>query len=96
MSDRQILLIDGHHGVYVPQIFAEILRNGWGIPQEVLDTLKAGPYSPGYWDAWVEVLDNAWYEAEGHTWTLYQSPEGDLFSVRDDWEGPDHFMGEDP
>lgn len=90
MSSRQTLLIDGHHGIYVPQIFAEILRHGWGIPQEAFAVLKAGPYHPEYWDTWVEVLDNAWYEAEGHTWTLYQSPEGDLFSVRDDWEGPDY------
>lgn len=90
MSNRQILLIDGHHGIYVPQIFAEILRHGWGLPQEVFDTLKKGPYHPDYWETWVEVLDSASYYAEGHTWTLYQAPEGDLFSVRDDWEGPDY------
>ena len=89
-TNRQTLLIDGHHGIYVPQIFAEILRHGWGLPKWVFDTLKKGPYHPGYWDAWVEALDSASYYADGHTWSLYQSPEGDLFSVRDDWEGPEY------
>lgn len=92
-TDRQVLLINGAHGVYIPMAFAEseILTEGWNLPQEAANILKAGPEHPDYYEAWAEVLDNAVLQGEhSHTWTLYQSPEGDLYAVRDDWEGLDN------
>lgn len=85
---RQVLLIDGAHGIYVPMAFIEQAQ-GWDLPQEAVEIVKAGPDHPDYWEAWVEILDSASFQGEEeHTWTLYQ--DGDLFAVRDDWEGPDN------
>lgn len=90
LTGRQILLINGAHGVYVPMMFAEspILSHGWErCPQWAMDILRAGPDHPDYWEAWSKVLDNAVLHGDyPHTWTLCQSPEGDLYAVRDDWE----------
>lgn len=74
------LLIDGHHGVYVPQVFAEQFDlNEWRInlPDQLelqdIDNLY-------YWDTWNDVLTNAKYiDKDGHVWTLWQ--DGDLWAV---------------
>jgi hypothetical protein len=90
IEGKQVLLVNGAHGVYVPKVFAEseVLVHEWNLPQEAVDILRAGPDHQYYWVVWVEVLDGAMLHGDSHTWTLYQSPEGDLFAVRDDWEGP--------
>lgn len=90
-ADRQVLLIVGAHGVYVPMMFAEseVLTHGWVLPQEAMDILRAGPDHPDYWEAWCNVLNNAVLQAEPHTWELYHAG-GDLYAVRDDWEGWDN------
>jgi len=74
------LLVDGHHGVYVPQVFAESidLKKFSGIRAEDLQTVLAGPDTEWYWDAWTGILDNAvWVDHMGHRWLLHQ--DGDLW-----------------
>lgn len=86
---RQVLLINGAHGVYVGMMFAEssILSHGWSLPQGAMSILRAGPDHPDYHEAWAEVLDRAVLHGEyPRTWELHQTPEGDLYAVRDDWE----------
>lgn len=37
-------LIDGHHGVYVPQVFATAFQTAdWGITEEQAEVLRHGP-----------------------------------------------------
>jgi len=85
-----ICIVDNHHGIYIPQIFAEIIRSqeqttgakhgGWkNITDEQLSILLAGPDHEEYWDAWDEVTTNAQKETDGRNWQLLQ--DCDLFMV---------------
>lgn len=82
MSDENmVLLIDGHHGIYVPQVFAEKMNRDYveNVPEESWDILTEGPEHEHYWDVWTEVLDNARIRShcgEGY-YHLWQ--DGDLF-----------------
>ena len=81
-------IIDGAHGIYVPQAFVKRFENWQGIDAEDLAILLEGPDNRYYWDSWDYVLATASYkDDDGHTWTLYQ--DGDLFAVRDDHEFED-------
>lgn len=56
------LLVDGLHGIYVPQMFARMVRgqeHSWGIDKEDLAVLLCGPDHPMYDDAWEQVLADA-------------------------------------
>ncbi len=89
MKETMICIVDNHHGVYIPQTFAEWY--GYGSPDGELfkgrtlslqDTviLKAGPDHPDYWDYWAAILDEwCWTDADGVRWSLYQ--DMDLFMV---------------
>lgn len=74
-------IIDGHHGVYVPQAFAERYRNaeGWRFGNtraEDWASLLFGPDDEWYWDAWDTVLSNAESD-DGQV--LHLGESGDLF-----------------
>ena len=88
MEDTMLLLIDDHHGVYVPYVFqSEFKHDVWqGISdvdwQDITDS-----DNEHYWDAWEDILINAVHvDEDGHKWTLHQ--DGDLWAVREDhkWE----------
>lgn len=74
-------LVDGAHGSYVPQVFAETCTpSAWGVTGADVETLLAGPDHPDYWEVWDDVLLYAQYPADdGRTFTLHQ--DGDLFAV---------------
>jgi len=78
------LLVDSHHGVYVPQVFVDRYRGEiWGLSPEDIEILKQGPEKPLYWDTWDRVLNNTKAtNGDGTVWTLHQ--DGDLWAVRDD------------
>lgn len=80
------VIIDGAHGIYVPQIFVESFNAAeWGIEEEDIKVLKEGPSHEYYWDTWETVLNNAEFKDEdGKVWTLHQ--DSDLFAVREDHE----------
>lgn len=77
MSGVQILVSD-HHGIYVPQVFVE--NHSWsGIVVEDYDIVSRGPEAEYYWDAWSDILNDAFHnDKDGNTWRLYQ--DGDLFA----------------
>ena len=78
-------IIDGSHGIYIPQVFAERFENWQGITEDDLAILLNSPAHRDYWEVWDSVLATASYkDDDGHTWTLFQ--DGDLFMVRDDHE----------
>lgn len=60
------LLINGAHGQFVPQIFAEeFVIHGWVISEEDRVILLHGPDDDYYWDAWCTVLDTAYRISDG-------------------------------
>lgn len=75
------VLIDSHHGIYVPQIFAERYDANeyhlYGIDPEDIDILLEGPDHEDYWEAWNNVLNDAFSE-DGRK---YLHQEGDLFLI---------------
>lgn len=79
------LLLDGCHGIYLPQQFAtQFDLAKFNLPDKaVIEYLLAGPEDEEYWDAWAEVLDAATYAGtDGNTYYLYQ--DGDLWLVCED------------
>ena len=58
--EKVMLIVDGHHGQYVPQIAASVLpaiaKSLKGkldnIEQDDIKILADGPGHPEYWDAW--------------------------------------------
>jgi len=78
------LLIDNHHGIYIPQIFAEFCDTAdWHVSADDAAVLLAGPDHADYWDTWDHVLGTAYYLADdGRRFTLWQ--DGDLWAVPED------------
>lgn len=73
------LLVDSHHGQYVPQVFAEIARRdlfGETISAEDWTILSAGPEHEHYWDSWDSVLNSAETDDGVSLWQ-----DGDLWAV---------------
>ena len=86
------LLVDSHHGQYVPQVFAETVRRdlfGESISAEDWQILSAGPDHEQYWYAWDSVLNSA-ETADGVS--LWQ--DGDLWAVRWSLIGDSEEIGE--
>ena len=85
-------IIDGHHGIYVPQVFAtnfDVTMWGFAEDDEDIKILRNGPDDPEYWDAWNIVCDNAnLIDPDGVRWTLYQ--DSDLFAVPDGYDWDSH------
>ena len=76
------ILVDGVHGIYVPQSFAERYADSWeNIMPEDIATLLEGPDHAEYWEAWDSVLDMAQRMDGDYRYTLHQ--DGDLFAVCD-------------
>lgn len=76
-----ILFSDSARGQYIPQHFAECIDRSklHGASDEDMATLEAGPDEDWYWEAWVNVLDNATVIDGGTTYDLWQ--DGDLWLV---------------
>lgn len=76
-TEKQILLFDGHRGVYIPQNFAEECTTNWhNVSDDDRKTLLNGPDDEWYWEAWNTVLDNAYYqEPNGPKYNLYQDDD---------------------
>ena len=75
LPDNAMLLIDGAHGRYIPQMFAFMFKaqlNG----QDARDL--SDPDSEYYWEAWEDVL-NQTFIIEGVVCTLEQ--DGDLWAI---------------
>lgn len=71
------LLIDGCNGQYCAQRFAENfdLTLWSGIDPEEIGILLIGPDHPDYWETWDDVMSNASFTHDGHTWTLTQDSD---------------------
>lgn len=79
-------LVDGAAGIYVPLRFACAYdMAAWNVREEQADILRAGPNHKHYWDAWEDVLREAFFiDEKGKRWTLGQ--DSDLFAYREDFD----------
>lgn len=80
LIDR-VLIVDGCHGIYVPQRYAKICSSDDMATNEQREILLAGPDHDEYWDVWDEVLSNVIVMRGGSRWALDQD-EGDVFLVK--------------
>jgi len=87
------LLFDSNRGVYIPQNFAEEMKRECvaGVDDETWKTLEAGPDHEWYWDAWMDVTDNAEITepSTGMKYYLYQ--DGDVWLVPIGCDIPEDF-----
>jgi hypothetical protein len=79
------LLFDGASGIYIPQMFAEVMirENVENVTAADWAILEKGPEDEQYWDTWEYVLDNAVIAPPTSElrYRLYQ--DGDLWMVPD-------------
>lgn len=61
-DDKLQHVVDSHHGIYSPQIFAQRFPKG-PCADEDWRILLEGPDHPNYWDVWSDVADN--WESDG-------------------------------
>lgn len=81
MTNAMWLLVNGQHGQYVPQTFAEDCEGWQGISDEDLEVLEDEDVdNEYYWETWEDVLNNAYYMQDGYKYTLWQS-DGGLWAV---------------
>ena len=83
MRNNVQILLSSARGVFIPANFVESFDlEAWGVDNEAwaIETIKQGPDSEQYWDAWTTITDNARFlDDKGIEWVLYQ--DGDLFAV---------------
>ena len=84
MTDNVAILLDESRGIYIPKNFVDEFDIAkWNVSAKDAEILSRGPEDELYWDAWHNVLDNAWYvDKEGTRWRLYQ--DGTLFAYKED------------
>jgi hypothetical protein len=81
------LLIDSHHGIYIPQIFSEecdkVAPLGeWKWNRELIKDLS-DPDNEFYNEAWSDVLDTAKFESNTQGIYHLEQFDGDVWLVRD-------------
>ena len=76
-TDYRICIIDGSHGIYVPQRFAQLY--GAQVSASLLKELQAGPDSETYWEAWEDVLNTSKIIIDGMIYSLAQ--DSDVFAI---------------
>ncbi len=90
-----ILILDSNRGVYIPHHFGNMMRgyprsNINDVFEEMLLLEEGNPHdTQGYWDAWIKILDEFWFEdANGQRYRIYQSQQGDVWQVPiEEWDG---------
>ena len=75
-------LLDSARGIYLPHDFAVMVDGiDWGLDPDDIATLKEGPDSEYYCEAWNSVLSSAKFvDAIGRVYFLYLGESGDLFA----------------
>jgi hypothetical protein len=75
-----VLMVDGHHGIYSPKIFLEILNAE--LKKQIPATLRAdlrNPEGENYWNAWDQVTQITFKIRNQKL--LIEEIEGDIFFV---------------
>jgi len=86
-SVASVVMVDGHHGVYVPSVFIGMYENALVIDEDVdvskdIDIIKEhSEYSqmlPSVIDAWSYITENVLVKIEDVNYALYTNESGDL------------------
>jgi len=86
-SVESIVLVDGHHGVYVPKVFIEMYENSLVIDEDVdvskdIDIIKEhSKYSqmlPSVINAWSYITENVLVKIDDVNYAIYTNENGDL------------------
>jgi hypothetical protein len=77
----RILVVDGVHGIYVPQRYAVLASSDDMATDQQREILLEGPEHPDYWDVWDEILTNLKVKRGRYDWYLEQD-EGDVWLVK--------------
>ena len=88
------LLVNDHHGIYIPQYFCQTYRAYITNMEEVKDDFNiclSGPDNADYWEAWDSLINNVNFTNDkGEKYTignLYES--GDLWAIPEGYEWPE-------
>ena len=81
-------VVDGHFGIYVPQVFAErfgsALRGSTLNREEkkaCIQSLKNGPDDPDYWESWSQITSFCCLEDSlGEIFEIVLGESGDVFA----------------
>lgn len=79
------LIVDDHHGIYVPQVFCQRYKKTDKVSQEDWDICLSGPDHEFYWESWEIILDNWGGEETDQAGNKYQIgiyQDGCLFQTR--------------
>ena len=79
-----LCLVDGCHGIYVPQRYAVLCSAHDMCTDEQREILEMGPHENPelYWEVWDEVLTNTKVKRGDSYWYLDISEGGDVMLVR--------------
>lgn len=92
-QEEPAVLVDGAHGIYIPQIFVDEYLNlarAMKLSQEDIDILRAGPDHEWYLETWDDVLNEV-VPYHGKDYYLVYGPGGDLLMVDEDYDEFDDF-----
>lgn len=84
--------VDGAHGQYVPQAFAQLYGEQSTMSVDDKQILLTGPEHEYYWETWDTVLNNVTVTCNDVTYNIYLGESGDVFLVRADREIPYDFI----
>ena len=74
-------IVDGHHGQYTPQVFAELFPD-W-LDDDEKDILLSGPEHPHYWDVWSDIQGRECWDGDIWQGDIWQGESGDIFILSD-------------
>jgi hypothetical protein len=90
------LLLSDSRGIYIPRDWATYCQDMDNVTAEDMEILKTGPEHEHYWEAWNDVLQNAFSVVNGKVWRLWQ--DGDLWAYCEELmtdEEYENFFGEE-
>jgi hypothetical protein len=87
------LIVDSHHGVYVPQVWAQRYGSqaieSANVDEEDVNEILGDPYeNEFYWEAWEQILNDYCHEVDGIKHYIDQI-EGALFEYPETYEFPE-------
>ena len=95
ITNEPVLLVDCHHGIYIPNIFMQEINNGSYKVKNLseiseLFTDLASPENDFYWESWEDMLNNCiLIDLKGNEYTLWQND--DLWAVPAGYNNEDFF-----
>lgn len=95
-NNQPELLVDSHHGIYIPQLFCQAYRPYITNFDQVKDDFNIcllNPECEHYFDAWDNLINNIELTNDkGEKFTIgYLYDESDLWAIPEGYEYPEEF-----